>query len=56
MLLVNTNRIVPYWTFGDAHSNAAIIDIGQRIHVDLKVCQCYDSVITKQNNKNKQTY
>lgn len=29
MLLVNTNRILPYWTFGDADSNAAIIDIGQ---------------------------
>ena len=26
MLLVNTNRIVPYWTLGDADSNAAIID------------------------------
>ena len=38
MLLVNTNRIVPYWTFGEADSNAAIIDIGQWIHVDLKVC------------------
>ena len=29
MLLVNTNRILPYWTFGDADSNVAIIDIGQ---------------------------
>ena len=38
MLLVNTNRIVPDWTFGEADSNAAIIDIGQWIHVDLKVC------------------
>ena len=28
-LIGNTNRIVPYWTFGDADSNAAIIDIGQ---------------------------
>ena len=37
MLLVTTNCIVPYWTFGDA-DNAAIIDIGQWIHVDLKVC------------------
>lgn len=37
MLLVNTNHIVPYWTFGDADSNAAIIEIGQWIHVDLKI-------------------
>lgn len=29
MLLVKTNRIEPYWTFGDADSNAVIIDIGQ---------------------------